>query len=117
MDDVLVKNAIDRIVAHCAPEKILLFGSRARDEASPASDIDLLIVKETTVPRGRRGRNIQALFANSPINFDLIFYTAAEIEAERVQLFSFMSRVLQSARVIYSRPGASTDDAKRHPEP
>jgi predicted nucleotidyltransferase len=113
MDDAFLKNAIDRIVASYAPEKIFLFGSRAKGEATAASDIDLLIVKETTVPRSRRGRNVQALLVNSPIKFDLLFYTAAEMEAERIRPFSFMARVLQSARVIYPRPAVSATDARQ----
>lgn len=39
---------IRRIVSAIDPEKIILFGSRARGDARPDSDYDLLIIKDTT---------------------------------------------------------------------
>ena len=42
-----IKEAVRRIVEAAHPAKIILFGSRARDEASGESDVDLLIVKES----------------------------------------------------------------------
>src|SRR3954470_2733415 len=40
----IVQAQIDRIVKRFAPEKIILFGSQARGDAGPDSDIDLLVV-------------------------------------------------------------------------
>jgi predicted nucleotidyltransferase len=40
LDDV-----VRRIVEVAAPEKIILFGSAARGELGPNSDIDLLVIK------------------------------------------------------------------------
>ncbi|MCD6211638.1 MAG: nucleotidyltransferase domain-containing protein, partial [Sulfurovum sp.] len=34
---------VDRIVERFQPDKVILFGSHARGEADPDSDIDLLI--------------------------------------------------------------------------
>ena len=34
------------------PDRIILFGSRARGDEGPDSDLDLLIVKDSDVPRG-----------------------------------------------------------------
>ncbi|MGC8787169.1 MAG: nucleotidyltransferase domain-containing protein [Anaerolineae bacterium] len=47
---------IQRIVAVAAPEKIILFGSAARDEMGPNSDVDLLVVKSGIAHRGQIGR-------------------------------------------------------------
>lgn len=35
---------VERIVTNFHPDKILLFGSHARDDAGPDSDVDLLVV-------------------------------------------------------------------------
>lgn len=95
MGEDLSKELVTRIVAHYEPQQILLFAS---------SDVDLLIIKNTTLPMWRRGRNVQALFTNSPVKVDLLFYSWEEIAAERARPHSFISRVLASARVIYPRP-------------
>ena len=44
---------IRRIVKVAAPEKIILFGSAARGEMGPNSDVDLLVIKRGKFHRGR----------------------------------------------------------------
>jgi predicted nucleotidyltransferase len=44
MDDPL-KNAISIIVQEAEPDRIIMFGSRARGNAKPSSDYDLLVLK------------------------------------------------------------------------
>ena len=44
---------IRRIVKVAAPEKIILFGSAARGEMGPNSDVDLLVVKGGKYNRSR----------------------------------------------------------------
>jgi predicted nucleotidyltransferase len=50
----LVGEIVRRIVETIHPKKILLFGSRARGDARPESDIDLLVIADSTEPRYRR---------------------------------------------------------------
>jgi len=45
---VKVEAAVERIVATARPLRILAFGSRARGDAAPESDLDLLVV----LPKG-----------------------------------------------------------------
>lgn len=42
---------IDKIVTAYQPDKIMLFGSHATGQAIEDSDLDLLIVKDTKLPR------------------------------------------------------------------
>ena len=44
-----VASAVDLIVAACQPRLILVFGSRARGNARPDSDLDLLVVLQSEV--------------------------------------------------------------------
>ncbi|PSR02472.1 MAG: hypothetical protein BRD47_03015, partial [Bacteroidetes bacterium QS_8_68_28] len=53
-DDAVVKRFVRDIVAAVQPLRILLFGSRARCEAEPESDLDLLVV----VPEGTDRRKV-----------------------------------------------------------
>ncbi len=103
IDQSFLNSVVARIVANYEPDRVLLFGSQARNSVNEASDIDLLIIKHTTVPMWRRGRNVQALFANSPVKLDLLFYTPKEIEEERARPHSFVNMALASAQVLYSR--------------
>ena len=46
---------LDAVVAHFDPIRVILFGSRARGEASADSDIDLLVVLDDDVPAAKLG--------------------------------------------------------------
>jgi uncharacterized protein len=46
---------LDAVVAHFDPLQVILFGSRARGEASPDSDIDLLVVLDDDAPAAKLG--------------------------------------------------------------
>jgi len=39
-----IRRMVDRIVRQFHPERVILFGSHARGEAGPDSDVDLLVV-------------------------------------------------------------------------
>ena len=41
---------LDRVVAYFHPRRVILFGSTARGEAGPDSDIDLLVVVDDDMP-------------------------------------------------------------------
>jgi len=52
-----IRKMVDRIVERFQPDKVILFGSHARGEADPDSDIDLLIIMP--VEGSRREKAIQ----------------------------------------------------------
>lgn len=46
LDQATLDDVVGRIVEVAEPERIILFGSAARGEADPDSDIDLLVIKD-----------------------------------------------------------------------
>jgi uncharacterized protein len=50
---------VERIATKFDPDKIILFGSYAAGNATTDSDLDLLIIKDTDLPRHRRSFDIQ----------------------------------------------------------
>ena len=59
-DDELLARVVDRIVAAAQPDRIILFGSCGRGEATRSSDVDLLVVKRGA----HRRRTAQAIYRN-----------------------------------------------------
>jgi predicted nucleotidyltransferase len=54
VDEDLLKAIVKRLVDAADPERIVLFGSRARGDHQSDSDLDLLIVADSAEPPHRR---------------------------------------------------------------
>ena len=52
--DTVLQEVVRRIVAAGDPQRIVLFGSRARYDNSEDSDIDLLVIEDSELPRYKR---------------------------------------------------------------
>jgi predicted nucleotidyltransferase len=46
IDDNLIKEVVERVLAVTRPEKIILFGSAATGHMGPDSDLDLLVIEQ-----------------------------------------------------------------------
>jgi len=101
LDDQLLQEVIRRIRAAGNPQRIVLFGSRVRGDARPDSDLDLLIVEETTPPRHRRPiPYLRALLGLFPAK-DVMVYTPAEITEWAGVPNAFVTTALREGRVLY----------------
>ncbi len=103
IDQSDLKAITHRIVAAYDPERIYLFGSYAKGEMTKRSDIDLIIVKRSNLPRKIRGRDMDAVLADFAIDFDLLFVTPEELEVERNKSRTLLKTVMSTARLIYQR--------------
>ena len=92
-----------RLVDSYEPERIYLFGSRARGTAGEDSDYDLLMVVPDNVPPALRGsaRAYEALWG-LPTSGDILIWTHTAF-AERLHLrASLPSTVEREGRLLYS---------------
>jgi uncharacterized protein len=105
LDAQLRRAIVERIVAAIAPEKILLFGSRARQTHRPESDIDLLVINRSNEPRYKRARPIYAALSDLPleVNADVMVYTPEEIQEWSMAPAAFITTALREAQVLYER--------------
>jgi uncharacterized protein len=103
VDQELLREIVRRICAVGNPERIILFGSRSRGDAHPDSDIDLLIVEESDLPRYKRSaRYRRALTGLFPAK-DIVVWTPAEIRAWSAVRSAFISVALREGRVLHER--------------
>jgi uncharacterized protein len=103
MDDAHLLELIRSRLGGVFPiKRIVLFGSRARGQASSDSDFDILLVVDTEVPFiERQGRALQLL---GPRTFplDLLVYTADEVEKEAAVPGSAVFWALQEGKELYA---------------
>jgi len=78
-----IDEMVRRIVAAVNPDKIILFGSHARGDAGPDSDVDLLIIAPTNQPRGHRLGPVYRALRGLTTPRDLLWWTPQEVEKWR----------------------------------
>jgi HEPN domain-containing protein/predicted nucleotidyltransferase len=105
--DELLREVVRRILAVGSPEKIILFGSRARGDARPDSDLDLLIVEDTTEPRHRRSPQYYHALADVFPEKDIVVWTPEEM-AEWAQVPGALgTTAVREGRLLFVRSGSS----------
>jgi predicted nucleotidyltransferase len=72
--------AIEAIVAAVDPARILLFGSQARGDARPDSDVDLLVVFDRPVDKRELRVRVGRALAQMPFGKDILVATTGELE-------------------------------------
>ncbi|HXJ91994.1 MAG TPA: nucleotidyltransferase domain-containing protein [Terriglobia bacterium] len=98
-----LEEAVRRILATGAPLRIVLFGSHARGEAGPTSDLDLLIIEESNLPRYKRAaRYLRALVGVFPAK-DVVVWTPQEVEAWSRVPGAFITTAIREGTTVYAR--------------
>lgn len=95
---------VARIVQEIHPDKIILFGSQARGQAKPDSDIDLLVIAESKEPRFRRSARLYGVLSRFVEPMDIIVYTPAEIEEWSAVPQAFITTVIREGKILYEKP-------------
>jgi predicted nucleotidyltransferase len=105
-DEELLQTIVNRIAEGVHPQKIILFGSWARGERGPHSDIDLLVIQESDLPRLRRYAQVRRLFWGMGLPMDILVYTPEEFARYQSVPGSFTHTVANEGKVLYERTGA-----------
>lgn len=92
-----------RIIVKCyKPEKVVLFGSYAYGHLNKNSDLDLLVVKDSNLPRYKRAREIRKyLWGITDIPKDIIVYTQKEIDDLAEIKEAFITDILKNGIILY----------------
>jgi uncharacterized protein len=99
----LLDDLVQRIREVSAPERIILFGSYARGNARPGSDIDLLVIKDKVdSPRAETGRIYRALgHLSAPV--DVVVADTAYVQRYGALVGTVIRPALREGRVLYVR--------------
>lgn len=96
-----IESITAQLIEKYNPEKIILFGSAARGDASPDSDLDFLIIKNDTPHKGR-DRMIQVsrlIDRNLPADF--LVYRTEEVEKRLAMGDPFLEMIMAEGKVLY----------------
>jgi predicted nucleotidyltransferase len=103
VDDNLINEIIDRIVSSVDPERIVLFGSYAYGQPKKNSDLDILVIMNSKLPRYKRSVPIYNALAGLLIPKDIVVYAPEEIEEWEDVPQAFISTIIKNGKVIYEK--------------
>ena len=103
--DDLMSDIVRRIVETAQPDKIILFGSRARGDARPDSDFDVLVIKESSEPGYRRDALLYLALVGLNAQVDVMVYTPEEVADWSAVPQAFVTTALREGKVVYERKG------------
>jgi len=101
--DELLADITRRIVERFHPRRIVLFGSRARGDARPDSDIDLFIEMESGKRPSDRAIDVLSVFGLRPWSMDVLVYTPEEVRRSRSDPGSLVESIEAEGRVLHDR--------------
>jgi len=80
--------------------EIIVFGSFVTDRVGPTSDLDVLVVRDTTLPRSQR-RDDLLVAVRAPVGIDMIVVTPDEMRDQLPQS-TFGRTILTEGRRVYA---------------
>lgn len=101
INDEVLEHITNTIVSRFHPRRIILFGSRARGEAQPDSDYDVLVEMETSLPFHERMSRVYEAFGFRQVPMDVLVFTPEEMEQERAKIFSVAKIAEREGTVLY----------------
>ncbi len=101
-----LKTEADRItkilVRNYKPQKVILFGSAARGDDKPESDLDILVIKNTN--KNYYDRVFEAMrYVNTDKSVDMIVFTPEEFEKAQNEERVFIKQILKYGINLYEQ--------------
>jgi len=98
----LVERTVQRLIRSFAPERILLFGSYAKGNVRPGSDVDLLVIANVAGNPAIHLRRARQLCADCFPPVDVVFAAPEEVAAAESAKSPFLLSILGTGVVIYA---------------
>jgi predicted nucleotidyltransferase len=98
------RELLEPVVAHFKPQRVILFGSKARGDARPDSDIDLLVVvDDDTPPQAFSAKSVYQSRSGYHGAVDILPCRASVLASRARAKGSFADIVLREGVTVYER--------------
>lgn len=99
----IIKKFINIVLEVIIPDKIILFGSQAREDSKPDSDYDFLIIKSGIIDEIDISQTIYQKLAEIDLDFsaDIIVVTPEYVEKYKNSIGNIIKPALMEGKIIY----------------
>jgi uncharacterized protein len=101
--DEILDEITRRIRAISEPEQIILFGSYARGDFTPHSDLDLLVIKDKVDSTSEEAARIYTALADLELPIDVLVMRKAYVERYGDLVGTVARPALREGKVLYAR--------------
>ena len=102
-----VEEITDAIVREVSPVRIILFGSRARGDAQPDSDVDILVIEDQPFgpghTRDQELKRIRHALWGFKVPVDILVYASEEAEKWKHAKNHVIARAYREGKILYDR--------------
>src|SRR5713101_5948648 len=102
-----IQKMVRRIVRQFHPETIILFGSHARGDAGPDSDVDLLVVMPIEGSLVEKRLEIRQALHDILVPLDVIVTTPEDFAWRKDVVGTIEWPATREGKVLYARPSSS----------
>lgn len=103
--DELLSTAVNRLVDRFQPLRIVLFGSQARGQARPDSDVDLLVVLPHVGNKHQTLVSMLRVLADLPLPVDVVPTDPDELARRGRVVGTVLNSAVREGKVLYERVG------------
>jgi predicted nucleotidyltransferase len=96
-----LSEVVERIARQFEPLRIIIFGSWARGQARPDSDLDLLVVLPRVDNKRQAAIRIGNALSDLPVSKDIVVTTPEEIAARGDVIGQVLRPALREGKVVY----------------
>ena len=100
----IIQDILEKLRTSYAPQKVILFGSYAYGTPQPDSDIDLLIIKETSERFIDRWVTVRRILSDPErtVPLETLVLTPQEVERRLAIGDQFLAEILDKGEVLYA---------------
>lgn len=100
----ILERIVNTLTLEYRPDRIVLFGSYVQGQPTPASDIDLLIIKDSQLSPYQRLVQVRRLLRDPyrRIPIDLLVITPSELEERLKRGDQFLRTIVSQGKVLYA---------------
>jgi predicted nucleotidyltransferase len=104
-DPQAINELVRRIVEAVHPRRVILFGSAARGEMGPNSDLDVLVIMPDGTHRRRTAQEVYRRLWGFGFAKDIVVVTESDVQEYGTNPYMIIKNALEEGRELYHATG------------